>query len=231
MDIEDIKRRLVKPATEFEAGGFRPTDTVEESWLGRVFLCRPDEDLPLGADGQPLLPIAQFYLPALPYVSPLLVNTRVLTLFMAEEFPECFDAMGDQWLIREYSYDDELVRKELSAPGSYLTPFALKATYLKQDYPQWDEGGIPEPLFEEICKLEAAGVITDYFDYITHSYRHKIGGYPSFCQSGVDPGEGFEFIFQISSDDKINLNVVDNGSLMFWKHRVTGEWTIYYDFH
>jgi hypothetical protein len=25
--------------------------------------------------------------------------------------------------------------------------------------------------------------------------------------------------------------VVDNGSLMFWKHRVTGEWALYYDFY
>ncbi len=65
----------------------------------------------------------------------------------------------------------------------------------------------------------------------THTYEHKIGGYPSFCQSGVDPGEGFEFVFQISSDSKINLNVVDSGSLMFWKHNETGEWALYYDFY
>lgn len=36
---------------------------------------------------------------------------------------------------------------------------------------------------------------------------------------------------QISSDAKINLNVVDSGSLMFWKHRDSGEWALYYDFY
>lgn len=66
---------------------------------------------------------------------------------------------------------------------------------------------------------------------MTHTYEHKIGGYPSFCQPGVDPGDDFEFVFQISSDPKINLNVVDGGSLMFWKNNTTGTWAIYYDFY
>ena len=43
--------------------------------------------------------------------------------------------------------------------------------------------------------------------------------------------QGFEFVFQLSSDSKVGLNVVDNGSLMFWKHKDTGDWRLYYDFY
>ncbi|KPW94996.1 hypothetical protein ALO79_200059 [Pseudomonas syringae pv. castaneae] len=79
MDIQEIKQRLARPAVKLIAGGFRPTGTDEESWLGKVFLFRPDEGLPANQAGQPLLPYAQFYLPALPVNNPLLAGVRVLT--------------------------------------------------------------------------------------------------------------------------------------------------------
>lgn len=230
MDIQDIKRQLAKPASKFEAGGFRPTDSLEESWLGRVFLYRPDEEIPTNAEGQPLIPYAQFYLPALPYVSPLLDGVKVMTVFINEPFPDGEERMGENWLIREYTANDELVRKDLSV-DTFLKPFPLKATLVEADYPLWDGGGVPRELELEVLKLEDDGVIESYYDLITHTYEHKIGGYPSFCQSGIDPGDDYEFVFQISTDAKIQLNVIDNGSLMFWKHRATGEWFIYYDFY
>ncbi|MDD1012077.1 DUF1963 domain-containing protein [Pseudomonas rubra] len=231
MDIESIKQQLAKPATRFFAGGFRPDDSDSESWLGRVFLYGTDEGIPCNDAGEQLLPYAQFHLADLPYCSPLLEGVEVLTLFIAYEFPEHFEPMGNNWLIREYRADDERVRKDLNTPNSFLKAFPLRAEAVAEDYPLWDGGGAPDELVSEIVKLERDGVIESYYDHVTHAYEHKIGGYPSFCQSGIDPGDGFEFVFQISSDSKINLNVVDSGSLMFWKHRVTGEWAIYYDFY
>ena len=231
MEIQEIKQRLARPAVKLIAGGFRPADTGEESWLGNVFLFRPDEEVPTNQAGQPLLPYAQFYLPNLPFNSPLLTGVRVLTVFVSAPLPEHFEPMGSNWVIREYGPDDILVRKALPVEGSFLKPFQLRAEVVQEDFPLWDGGGIPEDLEHEISKMEREGVIESYYDLITHTYEHKIGGYPSFCQSGVDPGEGFEFVFQISSDAKINLNVVDNGSLMFWKHIETGEWALYYDFY
>lgn len=231
MDIETIKQRLARPASKFVAGGFRPTHADDESWLGRVFLFRPDEDIPLNAAGEQMLPYAQFYLPALPFSSPMLAGVRVLTVFISAAFPDEFEPMGGNWLIREYSTDEPLVRKELAVPGSFLKPFPLKVEAVAEDYPLWDGGGVPCDLEREVLALERAGHIESYYDMVTHCYEHKIGGYPSFCQSGVCPGDDFEFVFQISSDGKIGLNVVDSGSLMFWKHRVTGEWAIYYDFY
>ena len=43
-------------------------------------------------------------------------------------------------------------------------------------------------------------------------------------------GEGFQFVFQISSDEKADFNVIDGGSLMFAKNPQSGAWSLYYDF-
>ncbi|WP_223435290.1 MULTISPECIES: DUF1963 domain-containing protein [unclassified Pseudomonas] len=231
MNIQEIKRRLARPATKFIAGGFRPTHTDDESWLGNVFLFRPDECVPRNDAGAELHPFAQFHLTSLPFNSPALDGVRVLTLFVSSPLPEALDPMGNNWLIREYGFDDVLVRKELPVAGSYLKPFPLLAERVAEDFPLWDGGGAPADLEEEICSLQRTGEIESYSDLVTHTYEHKIGGYPSFCQSGVDLGDDFEFVFQISSDTKINLNVVDCGSLMFWKSKSTGEWVLYYDFY
>jgi len=230
-DIQQIKRKLAKPATRLFAGGFRPTNADDESWLGRVFFFREEEAVPQTPDGKDLLPLAQFYLPNLPFTSPLLKDVRVLTLFVADHFPEQFEEMGNNWVIREYGHQETIIRKELQVPSSYLKPFPLRAEFVPEDFPLWDGGGIPPELEREILELERNGAIENYYAFTIHAYEHKIGGYPSFCQSGVDPGDNFEFVFQISSDPKINLNVVDNGSLMFWKNKNTGKWAIYYDFY
>ncbi|QXH45002.1 hypothetical protein KSS93_19210 [Pseudomonas xanthosomatis] len=231
MDTETIKQRLARPATRLIAGGFRPAHTDDESWLGRVFLFRPDEGIPLNSAGEHMLPYAQLFLPGLSHTSSALAGTRVLTLFISRELPDEFEPMGDNWLIREYGLNEVLVRKELAVPGSFLKPFPLKAEVLAEDYPLWEDGGIPLDVEEAVHALEKAGSLDSYHDLITHCHEHKIGGYPSYCQAGVHVGDGFEFVLQISSDPKINLNVVHGGSLMFWKHPGTGQWAIYYDFY
>lgn len=57
--FQDIRRK----ATQFTTGGFRPTNTREESWIGRVFICKAEEEPPLDSDGRLMIPLAQFYLP------------------------------------------------------------------------------------------------------------------------------------------------------------------------
>lgn len=232
MDIDRIKRQLARPATRFFAGGFRPAGTDEESWIGRVFLFADGEDVPLDASGAAMVPLLQLHLPTLPVVPAALQGIRVLTIFISAQLPEVLEPMGANWLVREYAADAPLQRRVLPpADGQGLAPFPLRAERVDEDYPLWDGGGVPWALAEEILTLEDAGRITGYYDVTCHAYEHKLGGWPSFCQSGIDPGEGFEFMLQVSSDDKVGLNVVDNGSLMFWRHRDSGEWALYYDFH
>ncbi|MFP3748177.1 hypothetical protein SB816_34485, partial [Achromobacter sp. SIMBA_011] len=80
---------------------------------------------------------------------------------------------------REYGPDDVLVRKTLPVAGAFLKPFPLKTENVPEDYPLWDGGGVPSELEDEILKLERAGEIQSYYDLVTHTYEHKIGGYPS----------------------------------------------------
>jgi len=231
MKIEEIQSLLAKPAIAFETGGFRPTNENDESWIGRVFLFGPNEEIPKDKNGNDLLPLAQLYLSSLPFCVPCLQDIELITVFIAEDLPEEFAKMGDGWLIREYRTIKDLVRKDLKSPDSYIKPFPLKPILIEKDYPLWDGGGVPSDIEDEILALEENGEIESYYDIVTHSYLHKIGGYPSFCQSGVDFGNDFEFAFQISSDEKAKLNIVDNGSLMFAKNSNSGQWAIYYDFY
>lgn len=45
--IEEIKKQLVKRATGFITGGFRPTNSNTENWIGQVYLYRENEDIPI----------------------------------------------------------------------------------------------------------------------------------------------------------------------------------------
>ncbi|KAA9000686.1 DUF1963 domain-containing protein [Affinibrenneria salicis] len=231
MNKQQIRRQLARPVLTLSAGGFRPTQADNESWLGKVFLFRPEETVPVNDAGEALLPFAQFCLSALPLSSPALENVHVLTLFIARTLPDAFEPMGNSWLIREYGAADRLVRKDLAVADNYLRPFPLRVAAVGEDFPQWDTDFIPGELVAEIGRMRRGGEIESYYDLISHACGHKIGGYPTFCQSGIDAGEDVEFVFQIASDDKINLNVIDGGNLSFWKHRKTGEWSIYYDFY
>jgi hypothetical protein len=120
--------------------------------------------------------------------------------------------------------------KELRVANSSLNASPLRAKPAPEDFPLWDGGGEPQNIETEILKLERTGEIYCYYDLVTHTYEHKIGGYPSFCQSGVEPGDDIEFVFQISSDSKINLNIIDSGNLTFWQSRTARSLAMYYDF-
>lgn len=257
--IAQIQQQLARPISEFQTGGFRPSGERTESWIGRVFLCKADEARPISdMNGNPLYPLAQFYLPSLPFVPEQLKHITWLTVFMGNQFPQIkgqygiakvdkngetywqmhteLGKNGDGWLIREYTANDTLVEYEFAQQG-FPKPFPLKPIFKARDFPLWDGGGVPSDLEDEICKLENGDKDDcDTLDYYTdivgdeHSYAHKFGGYPSFCQSGVAFDNGCQFMFQISSDDKACFNVVDGGSLMFARNQ-QGDWVLYYDFY
>lgn len=232
--IDAIRRQLARPATTVAVGGFRPTGRDDESWLGRVFLNSPGETHPVDPTGNPLVALAQIHVPSLPYQSDVLVGLSVLTVFISIPLPEPLTPMGDDWVVREYEVAAELVRDEQTdgcRPPSALKPFPLRFS-ASEDFPVWD-GGVPRALEEQILKLESDGAIDGFGSIGPHIYGHKFGGWPSFHQSGGDIADhlaDYEFVFQIDSDSKACLNVVDGGTLTFWKHRVDGRWAMYYDF-
>ncbi|MCP4132848.1 MAG: hypothetical protein GY754_17920, partial [bacterium] len=46
MDIEEIKKQLLKKAIQLQIGGFRPPEDISTSWFGKVNLCAKDESWP-----------------------------------------------------------------------------------------------------------------------------------------------------------------------------------------
>lgn len=229
--IEQIKKLLVKQAVELTTGGFKPTNSMTESWVGRVYLYKADEEIPLDNHGDLMIPVFQLCLDDLPLIPDVLKDTRALTVFIAKDLPMDLTPNGENWLIREYRKTDKLTVKDLANPDSWIKPFPLKPQIVAEDYPVWDGGGIPGEIAAEILALEDSGAIDDYFDVTENHYGHKVGGYPSFCQPGIDFGEGFEFVMQIASDDKAHLNIVDSGTIFLAKNAQTGAWKYYCDFH
>lgn len=229
--IKTIKAKLVRKETKFLTGGFKPTNAINESWIGRVYLYKEDEEIPTDKNGELMIPLAQLCLDDLPFIPTALQQSKVLTIFISKELPMDLIENGEGWLIREYRKTDTLVVKDLVNKNSILKAFPLKPQMLDEDYPVWDGGGIPEELEEKILELEDDGEIESYQDVAPNVDGHKIGGYPSFHQSGIDFGENFEFLVQIDSDEKIKLNIVDGGSIYLAKHAVTNAWRYYCDFH
>ncbi len=230
-EIENIKKQIVRKATGFITGGFKPTNSDSESWIGKVYLYKEDEEIPKDSKGNIMFPLFQLCLDNLEYIPKILSEAKALVVFIAEELPMDLTENGNDWLIREYKKSDKLIIKELTNPKSFIKPFPLTSKIIEEDYPVWDGGGLTSEMVDKILELENSGVIDDYYDITENQYGHKLGGYPSFCQSGVDFGDDYEFVFQITSDEKAHFNVVDNGTIFLAKNAKTGEWKFYCDFY
>ncbi len=231
--IKELQRKIARKITYFQTGGVRPRGAIDECWLGCVLAYAADEELPVDKNGAPMLPLAQFYLPALPYVPQVLDGVKLLAVFISQDLIGKFDEdMDGLWKVREYKNEDELVIKELANPRSQIRPFPLQPKFAADDTPIWDGGGLEPDVVHEILELKRS--VGLYYSDITAGLEYynctKLGGYPSFCQLGVSFGDGYQFVFQISSDEKAGFNVIDGGSLMFAKNPQSGTWSLYYDF-
>lgn len=133
--IAELKQEIVRSATAFDVGGFRPLDTLEESWIARVTAYKENELIPLDDKGREMIPLLQLYLPNLPYVPKGLEGIQLLTVFMSYEYPEQLEPMGAKWLIREYHSLDEVLQKNLSNKDSIIKAFPLKPRLVTTDYP------------------------------------------------------------------------------------------------
>ena len=161
-----------------------------------------------------MIQLGQFYLPALPHVPSSLSDVALLTAFISPGLEGDSDLMEGCWEIREYQSVENLVRRESCHVEGGLKAFPLRHSLVEVDHPLWDGGGLTREQEVAFLELERSGEIEGYYEVTDHHYGHKFGGYPSFCQSGVDLYP-HEFVFQIASDAKIQLNVIDNGNLTF----------------
>jgi uncharacterized protein YwqG len=230
MTINEIKTRLFKKAVKFTAVGNKLSNLYEGSWIGGVFLYKQEEEIPKDKNGDLMLPLFQASIKDLPFVPNILRDTSFITVFVSKDIPSSINMLSnkDNWEIREYKASDRLVLKDLKNLQSHIKPFNLQANIIAQDFPVWDaiEVDILQDIVNEIDKHKGG-----YYDIFEVNYCHKIGGYPTFCQSAIKAEEGFEFVLQINSDEKVGLNIIDNGTIFLFKNPKTKEWKYYCDFY
>ncbi len=232
MNPDEIRAILARPAVELTTDDSPPVGPAPAGWLGRVNLARPGETLPLDAQGRPMWPLLQLVLTDLPAVPASLATTQALTVFVSPQLPVDTKPApnGQNWLLREYAHGEALVPVAMACPDSPLQPLPLHAGPPVADYPVWDGGGMSDKLLRNILALERAGTIPNYFEWASLHRGHKLGGWPTFGQPGIEFSPGFAFVLQIASDARAHLNVVDGGTIFLAKNAATGAWEFYCDF-
>ncbi|RAS74480.1 DUF1963 domain-containing protein [Priestia endophytica] len=229
MNITQIKDALFKQATIFQTGGFRPTEELGESWIGKVLWRKEGETIPSNYE-----PICTLFLDGLPYVPKELKRYQLLTIYL--DFDVFNNSLKVQNLVSYFKINcytnlDEL--QKINEQSSKLKPFPLTPLFINNDTPSWEDSDSISPEIEdEILRLESEEDMEYYEDIVEDVYpTHKIGGYPSFIQSGVSFGEDYPFVFQISSDAKAKFNIVDSGSFYFFYNQEKQDWIVYCDFY
>jgi hypothetical protein len=129
---------------------------------------------------------------------------------------------GDKWLIRTYRNLEEL-RQLPDPPESRIRPFPIRWSLTENEAPQWEKTPLDFGAQKEFCALD------DCFDLYGERYkRHlqtKVGGWPSWIQSPL--GSSYEYVFQISSEEKPGWMWGDNGNGYFFTR--DGEWEMVWD--
>lgn len=229
MTVAQVKEKLAKKAVVFQTGGIRPTHALLESWIGYVGWQEQGEVIPKDKEGKEMQPAATIFLKELPYVPECLKEVELITVYISPDICGHRENASEYCCVRTYKSLDTLNQCSLSS--TMMKAFPLVPSLVDNDYPMWDDEGFPHELFEEILRLEEEEDIEYYEDIAQESYYvHKVGGYPAFIQPGISI-DGYEFAFQISSDEKAQFNFVDSGQLYFFYNKEADDWKVHYDFY
>ncbi|MCR4689490.1 MAG: DUF1963 domain-containing protein [Saccharofermentans sp.] len=226
MDIETIRNALRKSAIIFIADDNDSSDPNSESWIGSVQLRGGQEDIPVDVDGEAMIPLASLYVDDFGFALPELSGINRCNVYISRNIYDHLNELDGYFAVIPHKNDDQLIQCDLQNP--YLQPGRVKSEMVDDDYPMWD--CIPTDTLNELIRLENEGDFEYGRDIQKKSYdMHKVGGYPAYIQDGsAYPNE--QFVFQISSDPSVNLNIVDNGSFYFFYDSQNNKWTAECDF-
>lgn len=226
--IEEIRNKIKAKATIFHTGGFRPTNELGESWIGKVSYKKEGESLPLDKDGNEMGALAMFFIDDLIAYPSVLKDKYMCSVFISYNLLEHRDDSKGYYCIRLYTKEDTLVPCNWTFYDDGLS-FPLAKEFVDNDYPV-DAYELPDDIYNEIKQLEKETGIDYHNDIREKQYSiHKIGGYPSYIQGGGDYDSSFEFVFQITSDSKFQFNIVDSGNFYF--SYVDNDWHLYWDYY
>lgn len=231
--LEEINNAIQRKAIVFNTGGFQPKNELWESWIGKVAWQKQNETQPLNKEGKPLIPLATFFLDGSDYVPLCIRDKKLITVFVDMDIYNNLNSstLEDYFVIRTYEDVKDLV--PCNYTSSEIKPFPLSTEYKISECPQWEDiEELGEEVYDAILKMEEQSGC-DYYDYIfvENNATHKIGGWPSSIQGGVGFDEGFQFAFQISSDEKADMNIVDNGNFYFAYNKEANKWSVRCDFY
>lgn len=228
--IKEIKNKLRKKTIVFETGGIRPTNELYESWIGKVGWKLENETQPIDENNNYMQPLLTLFLENLEYVPDALKKVKLITVFMSNDIWKNLSSFDykNWFVIRCYEDLDNIV------PCNYVSDiikaFPLVPSLKINDFPMYED--LEDEMIDFISELEEKENIDYYNDIVEENYpMHKLGGYPASIQGGVGYDDGFEFVFQISSDSKAMLNIVDSGNFYFGYNPTLKEWSVRCDFY
>jgi hypothetical protein len=220
----DVVERKIRSASIAQIGGFRPPADPRVSWFGGNFVLPPDERWP-SSDRGPMIPLLQVAVQELPYVPSQFDAAVLVQVFIdARELPLELPAKnGDGWLLILRSDMSGLERRMTPTEAAVVRPFPVRWVRRDNEAPSWDEAWDDRAHDEFMRRADAVDLFCDR--YQSHSFT-KVGGWPSWIQSAVEPG-GEHFVLQIASEEKPRWMVGDNGKLYIFN--VRGEWLLQWD--
>ena len=213
MTEQEIIDKISKPATLFKVGGFRPSDDIKASWLGKVLIAKEGEEWPKYA-GNPMTPLLQLNLSDIPSKPNNLNGIEFITVFIDEK--SVLDSKDGTYIIRTYKSEDTLISLNQNNYTSTIKAFQLEPYLEENDCPSWDDCPVQIP-----DELEE-----DYESLFENKSGIKIGGWPSLVQSEIFwESDDFEYAFQIDSIEKANLQWGDGGVIYFGINSQTNDWS------
>jgi len=212
-----------RKASIAQVGNCQPPDDPLASWFCGRGVKLPSEDIPL-YDGLPLFPLLQVNCAELPFRPPELAKTAFLVVWFNNKLDVIYDAPnGESWLVREYPTLDGLAPVERCQKPKFLKSCPITWTLSEIESPCWDEvEGIID--FGTLSRESISEADTEYLmDRFTCHEDTKIGGYPALIQYELSISGSF--VFQIGSENEVNLNMGDGGTLYFLKND-RNEWVM-----
>lgn len=231
LEIDKIKNILRKKATIFQTGGKKPDLSINESWIGKILYSLPNETYPIDRYQDKMYAIMMLNLTQISFVPEALKGRKAIAIFLSPNFDRDLSNLSGNFCIREYDSLEELVPNEMSITFQNLKPFPLIPKLVTDEFPLWDTDDFPDTIQDEIIELEDTTGI-EYYDNIfeENRYIHKLGGYASFAQSGIQWPADYEFVFQITEDPKAHFGIIDGGGIYFAKNVKTNDWIAHCDF-
>jgi uncharacterized protein YwqG len=218
MTKAEFVKQISRAATLFEAGGFRPTDDIKASWIGKVTVGKAGEEWPTHR-GTPLHPLCQINITQLPFVPDNLKELKFITVFFSEDHFEGYENDNNVVCVRTYTSLDELMSLTQPQMSKGIKPFQLRAALVEKDFPCFEDCPVDVP-----SKYE-----DDFSELFLNVPGIKIGGWPTLIQSEISwpnkkATDDWEYAFQIDSTPKANLQWGDGGVAYFGRSCSTGEW-------